>query len=564
MAEVYVGTVKGLGGFEKLVAIKVIHPRYSEDEHFIRMLVEEAKITVLLNHVNIAQTFDLGCIDGKYYIVMELVEGADGYRVIKRAAERRRALPIDICAHVIAEVANGLDYAHRKQDSEGRPLRIVHRDISPQNIIISSSGDVKIVDFGIAKAALRSAQTEVGVIKGKYYYMSPEQAWADPMDCRSDIFSAAVVLYELLTGRMVYSEDNVVPTLLDKVRKAEIVRPERFRPSIPASLSNIVMKALAKQPEDRYESAKEFALALSGFVFEQAPAFSAARVAEMMATLFPNLGQRASAPPLRLPSVEQPLPAPGRVDLTEAMRSRSVIFSMRETDEELPPGEATSTQLDSVVVRQIRLHAKRALARGNTLPGDETEPQGRRMLSIPEPKRATSDVGGGSSDRVTLPHRRALGSTLDAITTHPIRALEVPTDDHRTTTEYWESPTHPKEEEQWESDTTVVDAQARLTRTGESGERRLGAVRIVNAPRGASPTAGRARRFDPPKMSVRPEFVGPPAPRAPKASARWGPEQILVVALAVVLLALAFSLAQLWLRRLDTEPPSSAAPGSSQ
>src|SRR5690606_14713023 len=151
-------------------------PRFSEDEHFVQMLVEEAKISVQLNHVNIAQTFDLGCIDDVYYIAMEYIEGADAFRVGKRAKEKKLPIPIDICCHAAAEVLNGLSYAHRKRDADGNPLVIVHRDISPQNVLLSYSGEVKLVDFGIAKAALRGGHTEVGVIKGKYYYMSPEQA----------------------------------------------------------------------------------------------------------------------------------------------------------------------------------------------------------------------------------------------------------------------------------------------------------------------------------------------------------------------------------------------------
>ncbi len=287
MAEVYVAKTEGIGGFEKLVAIKVIHPRFSEDEHFIQMLVEEAKLSVLLTHANIAQTFDLGEIDGIYFIVMEFIEGADTYRLLKRTDERNVKLPLDVCAYVAAETAAGLDYAHRKHDSSGRPLNIVHRDISPQNILMSFSGEVKIVDFGIAKAALRTAQTEVGVIKGKYYYMSPEQAWADPVDSRSDIFSAGVVLYELLTGEMLYQQDNL-PKLLDAVRKAEIPPPSSKRKEIPKVLDDIVMKAVARKPEDRYQSAHAFRQALTQFVYQELPTFTPARISQVMAQLFPN------------------------------------------------------------------------------------------------------------------------------------------------------------------------------------------------------------------------------------------------------------------------------------
>ncbi len=294
MAEVYVAKTDGLGGFEKQVALKVIHPRFSEDEHFIQMLVEEAKISVLLTHVNIGQTLNLGVVDGIYYIAMEFIEGADAYRVMRRCAELKKAIPIDVAAFIAAETCNGLDFAHRKRDPEtGLPLQIIHRDVSPQNILISFNGEVKIVDFGIAKAASRSTQTEVGVIKGKYYYMSPEQAWGDPMTLTSDVFSTGVVLYELLTGRMLYADADV-PTLLDKVRKAEIPRPETRRPSIPRELSDIVMKALAKNSEDRFASAAEMGEALLAFLYSVSPTFTSARVADLVSLLFPDQSPRSS------------------------------------------------------------------------------------------------------------------------------------------------------------------------------------------------------------------------------------------------------------------------------
>ncbi len=341
MAEVYVAKTRGIGGFEKLVAIKVIHPRFSEDDHFIHMLVEEAKISVLLTHVNIAQIFDLGCIDGTYFIVMEYIEGADTYRILRRTSDRNLALPFDICAYIMSEVCNGLDHAHRKRDQNGKPLGIVHRDVSPQNVLVSHAGEVKIVDFGIAKAALRSGQTEAGVIKGKYYYMSPEQAWGDPMDHRSDIFSTGVVLYELVTGEMLYREDNV-PLLLDKVRKAEIEPPDRRRKDIPKELSAIIMKALRRRADDRFQSAHEMGQALTQFLYKISPSFTAARVAELMSEVFPEEARRVNEPPP--PSLAgEPLPPPKQSDQPPALPpmsreefqrdpTKSVIFDLSGGD----------------------------------------------------------------------------------------------------------------------------------------------------------------------------------------------------------------------------------------
>lgn len=339
MAEVYVAKTKGIGGFEKLVAIKVIHPRFSEDEHFVQMLVEEAKISVQLNHVNIAQTFDLGCIDDTYFISMEYVEGADTFRVQKRARDQRLALPIDICCHIAAEICNGLSYAHRKRDAEGSPLGIVHRDISPQNVLVSYSGEVKIVDFGIAKAALRGGQTEVGVIKGKYYYMSPEQAWGDPVDHRTDVFATGLLLHELLTGEMVYQEENV-PALLDRVRKAQIPSPRARRKDVPEELAAVIAKAVAKEASDRFQSAHAFAQELNRVLYQINPTFNASRMAQLMGTLFPEEVRRHSQI-LKLPPAEAARPSPSEeVELQRMSREEfapsaeaSVIYDLDDVEE---------------------------------------------------------------------------------------------------------------------------------------------------------------------------------------------------------------------------------------
>lgn len=287
MAEVYVAKAKGLGGFEKLIAIKVIHPRYSEDDNFVRLLVEEAKITVLLNHTNIGQIFDLGCVDDTYYIAMEYIDGVDGYRILRRAAEAKTWLGEDVCAFIAAEMCAGLHYAHQQRQQDGTTLGIVHRDVSPQNILITRAGEVKVVDFGIAKSAMRARQTDAGVIKGKYYYMSPEQAWAEPIDSRTDIYSTGVVLYELLTNAMLYKEEPVL-ALLDKVRRCEIESPTSRRPDLSPELVRIVMKAVSKKPEDRYASAREMGEALTRFLHSKSPGFSRSKVADVISKLCPE------------------------------------------------------------------------------------------------------------------------------------------------------------------------------------------------------------------------------------------------------------------------------------
>lgn len=285
MAEIFKAKAPGLGGFEKVLAIKRLHPRYSEDADFIEMLIDEARISVELSHSNIAQIFDLGKVEDHYFIAMEFIDGRDLYRTMKRMKDRRVQFPIDGAAWVAAESAAGLDYAHRKKDARGRPLNIIHRDISPQNVLLSYEGEAKLVDFGIAKAALRAYETESGIIKGKFYYMSPEQARGEPLDHRTDVFSLGIVLYEMLTGELLYKDEDDA-SLLSRVRKADIQPPSMLRPEIPPSLERIVMKALARDREDRYASALHMQKDLHKFLRSTSSAFGKARLGKLMREIF--------------------------------------------------------------------------------------------------------------------------------------------------------------------------------------------------------------------------------------------------------------------------------------
>ena len=296
MAEIHLAKTKGIAGFEKYVALKMIHPNLAEDEQFIQMLVDEAKIAVQLTHGNIAQTFDLGRVGETYYITMEYVDGADLYKILRRGSEQDFEMPLDCCAFIAKEVTSALDHAHRKKDHTGKPLGIVHRDVSPQNVLISYSGEVKLVDFGIAKATMKARQTAVGVIKGKYYYMSPEQAWGDKIDHRSDIFSAGIVLYEMLTGQMLYLEEDL-HKLLDMARKAEIAPPSKLRKGIPPQLEKIVMHALQKVPGERYQSAGDMASDLERFLHAYSPVFTAGKISALIKGVLGDPAQIAADEP---------------------------------------------------------------------------------------------------------------------------------------------------------------------------------------------------------------------------------------------------------------------------
>jgi serine/threonine protein kinase len=208
MAEIYKGMASDIHGIQRTVVIKKILPHIAANKEFVDMLVSEAKIAVHLSHGNIAQIYDLGRAGTDYFMVMEYVDGRSLSQIHKRRLKLGELIPLEYILFIASEVANGLDYMHKRTDKAGRPLGIVHRDISPQNIIISYSGTVKIIDFGIAKAAFKVDDSESGILKGKFAYMSPEQARGEDIDSRSDIFSLGVILHELTSGRRLFKDKD--------------------------------------------------------------------------------------------------------------------------------------------------------------------------------------------------------------------------------------------------------------------------------------------------------------------------------------------------------------------
>ncbi len=285
MAEVFRAKAYGVEGFERLVAVKRILPNIAEDKEFIGMFIDEAKIAVQLNHANIAQIFDLGMVESSYYIALEHIHGRDLRAIYDRCREQGDPMPIAQAAFVIMKVCEGLDYAHNKRDQSGRNLDLVHRDVSPQNVLVSFEGEVKIIDFGIAKAAGKNAKTQAGILKGKFGYMSPEQVRGLPIDRRTDIFSCGIVLYELLTGERLFVGESDFSTL-EKVRNVEILPPSTYNRKIPDELERIVLKALAKDVEDRYQNAIDLHDDLQAFVYTAGEFYSRKDLAAWMKDTF--------------------------------------------------------------------------------------------------------------------------------------------------------------------------------------------------------------------------------------------------------------------------------------
>ncbi len=256
MAEVFRAWKLGIEGFEKMVVIKRILPNYSEDREFVRMLIDEARLVARLTHQNIVEIYDFGRKDDNYFISMEYIMGQSLDKIRAQGKKKSRYLSIENILYIVAQTALALEYAHTKTDQEGNPLNIVHRDVSPQNILISYEGEVKLVDFGIAKAKSRLTSTESGVVKGKVPYMSPEQLKGEKIDHRSDIFSLGIILYELLTKTRLF-KGEVLTDVFDKILKMEIIPPSTIKNEIPYELDKIVMRCLEREPDKRYQSALE-------------------------------------------------------------------------------------------------------------------------------------------------------------------------------------------------------------------------------------------------------------------------------------------------------------------
>ncbi len=273
MAEVYRAIQQGYGGFEKVVAVKRILPHFASDEEFKNMFVMEAQLSGLMQHPNVVQVFSNGESDGYLYLVMEFVDGKNLRQLLARADKQKVRIPIEIACYILAEAAKGLEYAHSFVDERtGQGMEIVHRDMSPQNIMLSYDGGVKIVDFGIAKAAARSEHTRAGVLKGKFGYMSPEQAQGMPIDRRTDIFALGIIFFELLTQRRLFSHDDDMRTL-QLIRECNVPRPSKYNPSISPALDRIVLKALAKNRGDRYANAGELYADVHRFMNQKYPQF---------------------------------------------------------------------------------------------------------------------------------------------------------------------------------------------------------------------------------------------------------------------------------------------------
>src|SRR6476620_9789992 len=268
MAEIFLARTKSIQGFEKYLVIKKILRNRTNDPEFVRMFLDEARVAATLDHPNIVQIYDVGSVESEYFIAMEYLQGHNLIEIVRAGAKLGYSKPpLEHVMSILTGVCAGLHYAHDKRDFQGRPLEIVHRDVTPQNLVVTFDGAVKVVDFGIAKAATREVETLAGTLKGKIGYMSPEQCRGQSVDRRSDLFAVGIILYELTTGKRLYHERSDFDTL-KKIIEGPVPSPRDILPFYPAALNAIVVRCLQTDPDDRYQTMRELHADLDAFARE--------------------------------------------------------------------------------------------------------------------------------------------------------------------------------------------------------------------------------------------------------------------------------------------------------
>ncbi len=454
MAEVFVAKAFGVEGFERILAIKKILPTMAEDAEFITMFIDEARISVQLNHANVVHIHELGKHDDAYYIAMEYVSGKDLRSLLERFRRRKEIMPTAMAVFVATKICEGLDYAHRKKDARGQDLHIIHRDVSPQNILLSYEGEVKIIDFGIAKAANRSQKTQAGILKGKFGYMSPEQVRGLPIDRRSDVFAVGVIIYEMLTGEKLFVGESDFSTL-EKVRNADVPLPRQFNPNIPAGLERVVMKSLAREAEDRYQWGSDLQEDLMRFLLAGDAIYSGKHLAAFMKDAFAEdllregekLERYAEVPkpeqieastvgafPKRPAEKEAPAAVQSRAVHGRAASGNAAVAYQGEVASIPPPTTDELAQMDSSADRTIMVSGDLKPVKPQTAVGLEAvaRTEDRATGAGPAGRPRTSAMPEGNIDKTLLPgrytsplkgERSDTGSDLRPIETSGVREV---------------------------------------------------------------------------------------------------------------------------------------------
>jgi serine/threonine protein kinase len=378
MGEVYIAALGQIGGFEKLCVIKKVLAERGSSSKAKRFL-DEAKVVLRLSHSALVNTFDAGEVDGEFYIAMEMVEGKDLREVWNRCVRRRQRIPIEVALHVAREVARVLAYVHGYGD-----LKLVHRDIAPPNILLGYNGDVKLTDFGLARSVLKEEKTQPGVVFGRAAYLAPEQARGEVADARTDVYTLAIVLWELLTGHQYLPISGLDPGAgLALVRHPKPMPPSTHAPWIAPELDKVVLRGLAPDRQQRYQSAEEFRLALSDVITQVAPRTDPARVVELMQTIFEEVidkerGEREHflkevIPAFRASSPAPPPPAAGEGPTTLPLESLAAAEGRVAAQSNGHNSSAVSVRRRPTTGGQVR-EEKREDSNGMRLPGVTSVP----------------------------------------------------------------------------------------------------------------------------------------------------------------------------------------------
>jgi serine/threonine-protein kinase len=337
MAEVYLAETLGTAGFQKRLVVKRVLPELQTNPSFIEMFLDEARLAARLTHPNIAQTFDLGEADGSYYIAMEHVPGITLRALFTRLEERGLAFPVDAALRVMAQLLEALEYAHALADDGGTPLKIVHRDVTPANVMVTPQGGLKLLDFGIARAVTRQHRTQVGFTKGKVGFMSPEHLKGEPLDCRADVFSAGTVFYILLTGSAPFALKADSREDLRDMVEGRFIAPRLRKPNLAPRLEEILVKAMAKRREDRYLTAGAMLRDVEDYAAAERLLIGGRPLQELVTSVFPEFRQSAPGEASPVPPRLPPRGTPPTVDSEPAQALTATL------DHRPPPPEARVT-----------------------------------------------------------------------------------------------------------------------------------------------------------------------------------------------------------------------------
>ncbi|WP_224245151.1 protein kinase domain-containing protein [Hyalangium gracile] len=437
MAQIYLARRKAPEASDELVVIKRILPHLAENVEFIRMFLDEAKIAARLAHPNIVAIHDLGAQDDSFFLAMEYIHGEDVRRMWKRAASQGLEVPVPLAVRIIIEACAGLDYAHKKTDPSGKPLGIVHRDVSPQNILVSFEGVVKVVDFGIAKAADQATVTRSGVLKGKYSYMSPEQAAGKRVDCRSDVFALGVVLYELVTNTRLFKRSSDMQTL-SAVAECHVIPPSQANPRVPADLDPIILKALAREPDARYSEALQLQLALEQWLIAHQFSASPAELSTFLSQVYadrlarearsgtivveedpPLTGQRTAVEGHRRSGVNPSVAPKKEAEVTRADRGELIAAAAAETVEVTDPSPPRASRTTRSVESRREQESDRQRVERRPPPPRPIPPEPPRSQGFEE--LPTEALDGASLARHGVPPLQDGASLVTGTTQAPRR-----------------------------------------------------------------------------------------------------------------------------------------------